>query len=255
MKIKKIIIFVLILSQIQSLLAIDSALLADKIEVGPGISGRRSVYLNQGATAALVPIVIINYGNFYSEGDKAAYILSDASLGEITFWTEAIALYRQQGFLDAKLALSGLNDRRNAVELGGAVGIAHENFGIVNLSIAYDVINTHKGYELALKYEAPLVFGDIIIRPVLSIQSMSINLANYYFAVNHNEVIAGRPAYFIDKATNYSIGYDLKYLLDDKWRLTHSVELTRFDSTIYNSPIVDFRTNIQISAAIVYDFF
>lgn len=255
MSLKRTLLSLLCLSQIQTIWAIDSALLADKIEVGPGISGRRSVYIDQGRTTMNVPIIIINHGDFYSEGDKAAYILSDFEWANTTFWTEAIGMYRQQGFKDAKLSLSDLNDRKDAIELGAAIGIASENFGILNFSIVYDVINTHTGYELAFKYELPVVIGEWVIRPVFSIQSMSYNLANYYFGVAPQEVATSRSAYFIDKATNYSIGYDLKYILNEKWRVTHSLDIKRFDSTIHNSPIVDFRMNLQLSVALVYDFY
>lgn len=247
------IIFIQLFLQ-QNLKAIDEILLADKIEVGPGLSSRKSVYIDQGLTTVAVPIIIINYGDFYAEGDKAAYILSNTAWQEINFWTEAIGIYRQQGFLDAKGALNDLDDRKDAIELGFALGMVSENFGVFNLALVYDVINTHKGHELALKYEAPMVWGNWIVRPVLSIQYMSHNLAHYYFGVNSHEIIAGRALYIIDKAINYSFGYDLKYLLSDKWRITHSLDLTRLDQTITDSPIVRYQENIQFSISLVYDF-
>jgi len=236
------------------LLAIDAALLNDKIEIGPGISSRQSVYDNQGITTVVVPIIVITYGDFYTEGDKAAYIFYDTSLGETTVWTEAIAMYRQQGFLDAKAPLDDLEDRKDSIEMGLALSLASENFGIVNLSLVYDTINTHKGHEFAIKYEAPIVIGDWIVRPVLNVQYMSQNLANYYFGVSSSEVIVGRDAYSIQTATNYSLGYDLKYLLTDRWRITQSLDLTKLDTTITESPLVTKGTNIQFSIALIYDF-
>jgi outer membrane protein len=235
--------------------AVEQSLLADKLEIGPGISSRQSVYVDQGTFTQLVPIVVAKYENFYAEGDKAAWIFHDFKVGEINFWTETVALYRQQGIIDAKGTLSDLSDRKDAIEMGLALGVASESFGIVNISLAYDVIETHKGSALTLNYEVPLVFGDWIIRPVFAVESVSKNLANYYFSVDSSEVVAGRPAYSISKATNYSWGYDMKYIIDDDWRITHSVEFTKLDDTIAQSPLVEHSTNIQLSIAVVYDFF
>ena len=246
--------FILTLS-LSSLWGIDDLLLSEKLEIGPGISGRQSIYVDQGNFAQFVPIIIAKYENFYAEGDKAALIFHDFELGDTSFWTEIVALYRQQGFIDAKGALSDLDDRKDAIEMGVALGIASESFGLINVSLAYDVIDTHKGSAITLNYEIPIVLGDLIIRPVFSVQSMSKNLANYYFGVKSSEVVAGRPAYDITKATNYSWGYDLKYLMDDNWRITHSVEITNLDNTITKSPLVEYNANIQISLGLVYDFF
>lgn len=247
--------FLLLFSFYPNVYAINSVLTEDKFEFGPGLSSRKSVYTDQGYTTTLVPIFVITYGDLYTEGDKAALVLGDFEWGETLFWTEAIAMYRQQGFLDATGVLNDLDDRKDAVELGAALAIASENFGILNFSLVYDVINTHKGYELALKYELPIVTGDWIIRPVLSVQKMSQNLANYYFGVDNSEVVTGRPFYHIEEATNYVLGYDLKYFLTDQWRITHSLDVTQLDQKIVDSPIVRYQTNIQVSIALVYDFF
>ncbi len=238
-----------------SLQALDDIFLSDKLEIGPGISVRKSLYVDQERFTQAVPIVVAKYENFYAEGDKAALIFYDIELSEITFWTELIALYRQQGFTVPQGVLSDLNDRDDAVEMGVALAMASEYFGLLNLSLAYDVIQTHKGYEVALNYEIPLVFEDWIIRPVFSIRQMSYNLSNYYFGVTNSEATVGRDPYTIHNATNYVYGIDMKYLIDEDWRITSNIEWTKMDETITLSPVVEHSTNLQFSIALIYDFF
>ena len=235
--------------------AIDEILLADRFEVGPGVSTHDSAFNEQESTTTLFPIFVIKYEDFYAEGDRAALTFNHFEEGGFIFWTEVIGMYRQQGFLDSTGVLSDLNDRYSTIDMGLGQVMVIEDVGLFTLSLLHDVLNAHQGYEWALTYQAPIVLGNFIIRPEFSVQSMSSNLSNYYFGVSSSEVVAGRSAYAIDQAINYSMGYDMKYIIDDHWRITHSLMLKTFDTSIVNSPIVNTDRDLQFSFSLLYDLF
>lgn len=126
-------------------------------------------------------------------------------------------------------------DRAINLKLGAAWKLPS---GVVNAEVAKDVA-AHEGTQAHLRYTLNSLSDTAVVRPYLEGQWLSSDMTDYYVGVDAAEVTAGRPAYQADDALALKAGVRLEKPLNARWMLIGAVDVTRYDSQITDSPIVE----------------
>ena len=185
-----------------------------------------------GDTAIRVRPARLNKDGFYIEGAVLPFQAGPTS-----------TLYGGIGFDDWSYKRNDSNELQDMDDLdfpvnlrvGGAWKLPS---AVVSADLAGDVAGAHKGFQTKVRYTR-MLSSNTTFRPYAELQWFSADVTDYYFGVNANEVVAGRPAYEADSAFGAKAGIDLNFPLSRRWELVAGVSVTGYDSEISDSPIVD----------------
>lgn len=178
--------------------------------------------------------------------------LSYALFQSESFQLSAAIRGRFDGFdPDDSRALSDLEERNSGVD-GGLSLSSNNDWGITELSLLADISGTSDGYELSLAYQYPIQKGRWMFAPEFGIKAGSEDLVDYYYGVDVDEVVVGRPAYQADPAVDIYLSTTASYQLSKKASLLFGVEHIRLDEVKQDSPIVDQNHRTNVVAAYLY---
>lgn len=110
--------------------------------------------------------------------------------------------------------------------------------GDINLGIAQDISNEHKGYSLSAGYSYNIELGRFFIEPSVSVTYASKDVADYYYGVSKEDVLIGRPAYDLEETVNYDVSLTAGYALDERSMIMGFASMTVYDDDIEDSPII-----------------
>ena len=216
---------------------------------GIGIGVSQEIY--KGYDRRFIPLPILGY-----RGDKLSiygpfisYELLELSDLEMVIKTAP----RFQGFDESDSDIfKGMTERDISMDVGADIKYERENWKL-SVGFMHDLFNKSDGYELSAKVAKAFRFGPVFVEPNLSVSHLDNNHVNYYYGVRENEISKDRDFYQGKSALNKTIGVSVSTPILFGGFTQLALDYTVFDSTIYDSPLVE-RDN-SISFRLLYSRF
>ncbi|MEJ2604274.1 MAG: MipA/OmpV family protein [Gammaproteobacteria bacterium] len=146
----------------------------------------------------------------------------------------------------------GLVDRGWTLETGPTIG--YRRFPVhVGLSAYGGLIGRRDGYSAELQFSLPRQYEWGYVVPSVELKYLSDTYADYYFGVNDNETIPGRPTYQPGAVLNPYVALRVGYRLGEHWMLNGKLGLEFLDSAVTESPIVDKDKVLSASVGVAYN--
>jgi outer membrane protein len=146
-----------------------------------------------------------------------------------------------------------MKSRRITVDAG--VGFSWQTkWGLFGASWVADILGRHGGYETECAYTLLFPVKGFDVIPSLGLRFKSESLANYYYGVQPEEALPGRPTYKAGSAIDPFIRLAVKRELTDKFSALGAVQCEWLDQEIKNSPIVDRACSTSLLLGLLYTF-
>jgi outer membrane protein len=150
-------------------------------------------------------------------------------------------------------ALSGMRSRRMTVDTG--VGFEwRSSWGLFSLSWVADILGRHDGHETEFAYTLLFPWKGFSVIPSAGLRCKSNNLTDYYYGVESNEALPGRPSYRPGLAIDPFIRVVVKRGLVGPLSALGAVQCEWFDDGIRDSPIVDRAYGTSFLLGLLYTF-
>lgn len=192
------------------------------------------------------------YKNFYIEGLDTGY----------TFYRDGnfrIELLGTPRFYEVEPAFAdnGELDGIDITEPSYFGGLSLQFKGgafIYTLQLLHDLIESD-GNEAVLQLSKPFHISDALtLTGSLGLTYQDKDLVGYYYGVQANEVIPGRPLYDGKSSLNYNVTFNASWLATRHIELLGQVKYDLLGDSISDSPIVDDDSLISYTLGIVYRF-
>lgn len=211
--------------------------------VGLGIGTYKSLYKGIDEKAYPVPLLDIQYGNFYIKGLDIGYGILENDNFALSVFVDPMAGYKVKGS-DLASGYNKINDRDLQAMFGARLDIDPNLDG---LKVGMALSGGQHGSKGRLGIYKPYsVTPKFVVIPSVHMIYYSSDFTDYYFGVDSEETFANRPgnyklkdSYSPDAA--YSIGATLvgEYRLKDNIALTAFLGLEKYSNEISDSPIVE----------------
>ena len=203
--------------------------------VGLGIVSEDAGYTEMGSSSMVVPLLLINYGDFYLMGPKFGYQL----YGNDNYAFGLTGNYRLEGYeAEDSPYLTGMDDRDGTLDLG--VEYSYDTgVGKIGIEVVADALDTHEGYQADISYSYPINFDNGQLSPYIGAEYRSDDLVDYYYGVNSTEATQTRQFYQADAAVNIVMGIRSTWFSGPHHRFVAMLQYKALDDSIKDSPIVD----------------
>ncbi len=209
--------------------------------VGAAAYTSSNPYTGETEDSYFSPSIKYNGEKFFVNGANASLGYSIAKWGNLSAGVIAgmnlSFLAKEEDFRDNAL-LNGLNERDNTVD-GGFYVNHTTDLGRFNVTVLTDLAGKHDGQSVGASYTMDFTAGDWSINPTVGVQWLSNNIVNHNFGVDATEATAFRSAYDAGPAVNWNAGIRGRYDITENWDLNLAAGVTRLDSSITNSSIID----------------
>lgn len=222
----------------------------NKFSLGLGAVTSQSIYAGMDDQTDLVPLINLEYGQFYMREMEAGYqVIENRNFKIYT----AVAGDTLTGKREDSSRLKDMGDVDSGVnlKLGGEL---YTSFGILGSSIAQDISDEHDGSELSFSLVIPVKAAGIPLRYTAYVNWMSEDLVNHYFGVSQSDAKPGRAAYNSDAGWRYGIQVMSEYPLTKQLSLTGGVTAEWYSDEISNSSIVEDDRKLSAIAGLKYTF-
>ncbi len=223
-------------------LSLSTITLAEnKLGIGAGIGFSNSIYKGAENKAYPIPLLDINYGNFYVKGITPGYFFSRGDKLSLSAFLDPIA-----GFpIKAKNIGNGYNniDDRNFQTMVGLR--ADLNTGVSGIRTGASIQFGEHGSEAMLSAFRPYsVSAQFSLVPGIHIKGFSGNYVNYYFGITSDESNKSsrdnlNKKYKADAATSIGATLTAEYKYNEKFSVIGILAIEKFSNEVTNSPIVD----------------
>ena len=165
----------------------------------------------------------------------------------------AVGRIRTQGTGSSALEeLLDLDSRSWLVEVAPLVG--WRGWPVHLEAKQYDeVFSSHAGPTAELMASYPIEFDRGWFVPSVALVRNSADFNRYYYGVDEDEVLPGRPAYTPGSSDNLRARLSVGYAITERWLLSVSASYEWLDSPITDSPIVDKDTLWSGNVGIAYN--
>lgn len=218
--------------------------------LGAAAGIERSPYTGYGNKTRALPLLMYNGRYVRLVGTTADLKLGSA--GPVAFTLRA--KYADDGYSsgDAPI-LNGMDKRKGGLWAGGSVQWRNP---LADLSLEWlaDASGNSHGQTVKVQAEHHFRTGSFNFTPYLGASWMSSNYVDYYFGVRQNEATAQRAAYQGSSTTNLAAGLRTDYRMTPSQSLFLDLRLTRYGSSITDSPLVDRSTSPSLRAGYLYHF-
>lgn len=130
-------------------------------------------------------------------------------------------------------------EKRRFTYLGGLDAFIYTRAGIINLSVAHDMLNVHQGTEARLKWLYNLPVQNWNFEFALRLDWKSEEVVDYYYGVRESESPYWNRAYQAKSALNVGIELTTHYVMTQHWDLIFLARYTQIADEIANSPLLD----------------
>lgn len=221
------------------------------LQFGVGVSTSTSPYKGISNVTLPLPDIELSYKSVFMEGMTMGYNLYDTQ----TLQIGVVLLPTLLGYKSKDSDfLSGMENRNISLESGLRMKYNFDN-SFLTSTISRDISDTTDGYTLNATYSYTLCeTKNSGLFLYAGVEYLSDQKSDYYYGVQAKEATHNRPSYHADGALNPYIGLTQSFALNQTWSIVANVEYKRFDSAIYNSPIVDEHSQIAAYVAVMYRF-
>lgn len=220
------------------------------VGLGVGVGVSQSIYKGIDTETDALPMLNVEYGNFYLEGLEAGYDFLESDNYRVSI---AVAGDSLNGERTDSNQLADMGDVDSGVNLKVS-GEMFTDFGLLGASIAQDVSDEHEGTEVSLSLGLPLDFDRLELMPAVHATWMSDDLVNHYYGVTSKQARPGRSVYNADAGWRYGVELMAFYPLTQQWSVTGGVSAEWFGDEVKNSPIVDDDSAVSGFLGVQYHF-
>lgn len=128
------------------------------------------------------------------------------------------------------------------------------DWGGLEYSIEQDISDRHSSYFFRTRYGLDINMGNWTLEPVISLYYLPEKLVNAYYGVPTKQAQQGRSAYTAKDAYVVDTSVNLSYTFRSAHTWHAGLTLRHFSNEIYNSPIVNERRSVSLSAGYFYAF-
>jgi outer membrane protein len=240
--------------QAQENVASDKETVAETVSstlnLGAGFVYRSPVYRGQDADGLPIPMVFYQKDRLYFRGSRLGYQVYK----EDAFSFDVLAKWAFRGYdADDSRHLRGMDDRDGSIE-GGVAFSYNDGWGTAGISFVTDLLSKHDGQEMTFSYAKRFIHEPWVLTPSAGITWQSNNLTDYYYGVERDEVMAGRPYYSVGEAWNPFVSLTTQYYFTEKWSSLVMLQYEWLDSEISDSPIVNKQYQVRVMAGVMCKF-
>ena len=218
--------------------------------LGVGLRVEQNPWRGENAMLSdLVPLLSYEGSRAYLRGTRGGVHLIDKP----GFKLDAVGQVRLDRYSpDSGHYLSGML-REHSVG-GGLEAIFPTALGEFSIEGLTDISHTYKGNSLSVAWARNFDFGKVRLRPIVSVDRYSADLANYYYGVTASEARPDRPAYMPGSAGSVRAALHASYQLTTNSYLIGNIGVTRVDGSIADSPVVERQTRVTAFGGYLYRF-
>ncbi|MDX8335978.1 MipA/OmpV family protein [Candidatus Cetobacterium colombiensis] len=217
------------------------ALAENKYGVGLGVGVSNSIYKGADDKAYPVPLLDINYGNFYVKGITPGYYLFRGEDLSVSAFIDPMAGFPIKA-KDMGVGYTNIDDR----DFQAMVGLrADLNTGIAGIRTGASVQFGEHGSEAKISAFRPYNINDkFTLVPGIYVKGFSGDYTDYYFGVTSDEVNRSKfdnlnREYKADAAASVGANLTAEYKWNEKFSLIGILGVEKFSSEVTDSPIVN----------------
>lgn len=224
------------------------------LHLGGGVLVNQRPYKGIDSRVIGIPFLMYEHRDWSLKG-----IRFDYNLAEDEPWSlKALLRLNTDGYdSEDSSFLRGMSDRHITLDAGLQISYA-QKWGIVSFEALSDVLGVNDGQRLAVRYGKPTAnpFGikKLMTVPFVGVEWRTTSLNDYYYGVESDEAIPGRPAYKASDDFNYFLGITCNYRLNEKWSVFGLFNFTWLGENIQDSPIVDRDYQNTVIGGLFYRF-
>lgn len=213
------------------------------------------IYADQDTDPTVIPVIIGDWGRFWFRGLNHGFYAYRNSLVSIS---PMIKLNFDRGY-ETSEADSGsnlyddLDDTTFNVSAGAQI-LFNLRASELEINLLTDVVNEHKGDIAEIALSAPMMVGDVLIKPEVRFSYNDSDVAQYYFGVNERYSLPGRQAYIADSSVNAEISAIAMWNVSPHWQLLGKIGYRHYDESIEDSPLVDEVDELSAFVGLGYVF-
>ncbi len=187
-----------------------------------------------------LPIINANYGDrYYINALQAGVWLLDSDDKRFRFGVSTQARFGWDAD-DGELT-RGMDDRDFTVDIGPTVRW-QTDYGTFNAKWGFDIGGASNGQTVDLRYVKSVYRSSAFkLNGSLGVTWNNDKFNDYYFGVSTNETTPFRPAYSAGSSTEFSVGINGSYALNNDSYLLFGTSITRLGDEQADSPIVETR--------------
>ena len=248
---------ILILSSIGTVAALGGvataqpAPLTDRLsgDAGGAVYSTQSIIRSKGNTNTVLPYGFFDYGRFFTRVDTLGVKTLPIGSG----YLELIGRVSTEGWRANTAALGGLTDRKTPMPVG--IGTFQQTpYGVFILNAFVDA-NKSRGTLLEATYAAEFAIGRVSVYPQIGVERRSAKYSNYLYGVSAAESAAsGFAAYNASASTIPVLGLGVDVPIAESWVINMQLRRRFLDSRVYNSPLVNRRSQDIGLIALSYRF-
>lgn len=213
-----------------------------------------NIYAGEDNIGVIVPNFAYRGDNFFVKNGSLNLTLLEK--GKLSFGATAgidASFLSKRSRYEDNSKLAGLKERDATVE--GGFYINHTtNLGRLKFKVLSDLGDKHNGQTASLSYTFDFKQGNWNINPVLGMNWISDKKTNHLYGVSQEEATSSRNAYQADSALNLFAGIRGRYEFTDHWDMSIHTGVTRLDSSIRKSSIVDEDYTYHAAVSVNYNF-
>lgn len=150
--------------------------------------------------------------------------------------------------------LAGMAEREGGIWVGGQVEWIND-WAKVSAKWTADASGNSKGQQFSLGLERSWRIGQqVVLSPRVVATWQDSKTVDYYYGVRASEARPGRAAYRGESGVNTELGLRSMYLFDRQHSVFLDVGVTRLNSKIKNSPLVDRSSESNVFLGYMYRF-
>ena len=130
-------------------------------------------------------------------------------------------------------------ETRHFTYLGGVEAYIYTRIGILNLSLAHDLLNVHRGTEAKLKWLYNHSIEEWKFELALVLDWKSEEVVDYYYGIRPSESAYWSENFQAGSAINTGIELTSHYVLTEHWELLFLARYTQLADEIVASPLLN----------------
>ena len=171
---------------------------------------------------------------YFHRWDPSNIFLAGGSTFETSSVTSAGLFTRE----DQEPSIDALEKRRFTY-LGGLEAFIYTHVGIINFSLAHDMLNVHQGTEAQLKWIYNLPVQDWNFEFALRLDWKSEEIVDYYYGIRESESPYWSQHFKAKSALNTGMELTSTYVMTQDWDLLLLARYTHIADAIVDSPLLN----------------
>ncbi|WP_432205152.1 MipA/OmpV family protein [Cetobacterium somerae] len=216
-----------------------TAMAENKVGIGAGVGVSDSIYKGADDKAYPMPLLDINYGDFYVKGITVGYQFYKDDAFAASLFVDPLAGFAVDG-ADLAKGYDNIDDRKFQAMFGIRLDADTGFYGVRTGLTAQ--VGEHGGEGKISAFKAYKVDERLTIVPSIHVKGYSGDYTDYYFGVSSEEARKNSKidnSYKADAAYSFGANLTADYKLTDNVALMAFLGVERFSSEVSDSPIVE----------------